>query len=345
MIRLKRTKIATAALGLFAIAAFGVGVNNSSRSNAAEDRWVANDPVVAAAAPSQAQPKSAGNVTEVTGLDKAAEKLSVAGAHAATNSESFEVTSDSRVFRLGGPDSEHFIVTPAFMKVVEASIAQGDTGETLASFGAEIDVARLKDAKTRSLNGRAMLASTYWQIDTAGCLPYLYINEVRMDACVRQEKLMNDGVSNQDYWAMHSWGTVYTTNNRKATQAWVQLQRSGTSSAFTMMDKQPGSSSSGNCQSIQLGLNVGSGYGISYSTTYNRCDTWNPFYFGNPTTPYFKNMWSGDVRNGGSRQVAASMAVYTAEWAYPVWYLTWGFTGCVVQVFNPDNCNSGSTGG
>lgn len=295
-------------------------------------------------APPVARPATS-PILEITGSAMAAEKVDVARAHAQLNTDSFSVTDESRVFQIGGPESSHFIVAPAFFRVIDAKVTMASDEPNLVAFGAEVDIARLKDAKTRLANGRALMSTTYWQIDTAGCLPYIYVNQVKMDACVRQEKLMNDGVPTQDYWAMHAWGTVYTVGGRKATNAWVQIQKSGTSAPFTMMDKQPGSSQSGSCQSVTLSVSAGSGFALSVSSTYSRCETWNPYYYGTPTNPYFKNTWSGDVRNGGSRQAAVSMSAYTAEWAYPVWYLTWGFTGCVIQQFWPDDCASTSGGG
>ena len=165
------------ALGSMTVAAVsavflvGGGPNGHTESTAASQMTFQQS----TGAPPIARPANS-PILEITGSAMAAEKVEVARAHAQLNADSFSVTDESRVFQIGGPESSHFIVAPAFFRVIDAKVTMASDEPNLVAFGAEVDIARLKDAKTRLANGRALMSTTYWQIDTAGCLPYIYVN-------------------------------------------------------------------------------------------------------------------------------------------------------------------------
>lgn len=341
-----RVVLAAGLLMLASAAAIGVAVvpgpefpRPGRDASHPESLMVARDPWTNEPARETKDPR----ILEITGTALADEKLHLVREHraAAPPPTDSHKAPGTRVFQIGGPQSEHFVVTPSFVSLARAEEEFLPDGSKRFEYGAVLDGRAAKLARDVSAtNGRAVTSVGYWQMDTVGCLDAVFAHSVQMDACFQQYELMNDGVPSMDYWAAHAYGNLQTQSGKKATSAWVTLTKSAYSSAFTMYDRKPTSSSTGNCTSITLSVGVGGSFPASVSQSYDRCETWTPLYQGTASDPLLRNTWSGDARDGASRQTAVAMTVTTAESAYPVWYMTWGFVGCTINILWPDSCST-----
>jgi len=177
-------------------------------------------------------------------------------------------------------------------------------------------------ASSEPLGKMETQASSDWPIRSSNCFTRKSKTYGYMDACYQLR--WHDGGSTNDYFALHAFGTVWVTSGHQVNSAYVQSKPAGGSST-KWVEWDPGGTvnPSGACDSVTLGI----GTPVSLTFSHSVCDTWN--IAKGTTSGDFRTTWtrSGAFAAPQSRQVAFLLDMKGAENAYPVFLISWDFSG------------------
>ena len=146
-----------------------------------------------------------------------------------------------------------------------------------------------------------------------------------MAPCFYVSKLMNDGSSTRDYFALRQKASLGTERFGSVNwDGWVASVRKSGSTTQYWEDWDPGSEMRGSCSSVTLSVSVKL---VTIGIGANLCERWEPGLY--PDAGHFRNKWNCDCILGVAslRQVASNIAVSTAQGRYPTWTISAGFTG------------------
>ena len=170
-----------------------------------------------------------------------------------------------------------------------------------------------------------MAAAAYWSQYDSGCFAWLRQGGSYMAPCYYVSKLMNDGNSKRDYFALRQRASLGTQKAGSGNyDGWLMSKRTAGSATQYWADWEPGAEIRGNCGSVNLAV-MAKGVTIGISAT--ACDRWEPTLWEAPG--HFRNKWNCDCFVGvsGMRQVASNIAVAVPQGRYPSWTISAGFLG------------------
>jgi hypothetical protein len=168
-------------------------------------------------------------------------------------------------------------------------------------------------------------AAAYWSQYDSGCFAWLKNGGSYMAPCYYVSKLINDGSSTRDYFALRQRASIGTQKTGSGNyDGWIMSTRTSGSPSQAWIDWEPGAEVRGNCGTLELSV-AAKGVAIGISAT--ACERWDPTLW--EAAGHFRNKWNCDCFVGvsGMRQVASNIAVSVAQGKYPSWTLTAGFKG------------------
>ena len=241
------------------------------------------------------------------------------------------VVAELRAYDVGSGD---VLVVPRWLRpdtVRSRSVTRGDRLATEAEASVVAGLLGGRAPRSATLDGQlagaggSLAAAPYWSQYESGCFAWLRNGGSYMAPCYYISKLINDGSSTRDYFALRQRASIGTERWGSGNyDGWLLSQRpSGTATQY-WEEWEPAGELHGNCGSVNLSVMV---KGVTLGISSTACERWEPTLW--PDAGHFRNKWNCDCWIGvaGMRQVASNIAVSTPQGKWPRWTLWAGFTG------------------
>jgi hypothetical protein len=181
------------------------------------------------------------------------------------------------------------------------------------------------DGQVASADGAAVAAAPYWSQYESGCFAWMRNGGSYLAPCYYISKLINDGSSTRDYFALRQKASIGTDRWGSGNyDGWLMSARTSGSTTQYWEEWEPAGELHGNCGTVNLSVMV---KGVTLGISSTACERWEPTLW--PDAGHFRNKWNCDCWIGvaGMRQVASNIAVSVAQGKWPRWTLWAGFTG------------------
>jgi len=164
------------------------------------------------------------------------------------------------------------------------------------------------------------LAAPYWQLQYNGCFARWYVDSAYVDACYKVYKLINDGVSNKDYWTLQHWA-VATETAWGLRSTWINSARNG-GSTQSWADWGPRVDYNSNCTTRTVGVS----YILVLTSQYVQCEIWDATR--GAAAGSMKQEWRCDcwpwMGSGTQRALAYAVEVSVPQGGSAAWTLGMG---------------------
>jgi hypothetical protein len=226
--------------------------------------------------------------------------------------------SDVKVYNMGTPTSPVTLVIPKQLIFKEMSIVTNPDGTiktavktemlanqfpSIASNPSDTDIAPQQSRET-------------YELAVGGCADTIQGQNGYMTQCYRIYKVVNEIDAGRDYFLLDHYATATPTNNRYLRRVRIEASQNTGSPAMGLVDWNPRSPISGNCEQVDFGISMG---GASIGIPRKVCENWVPTQFSGAhiAVEWTPTFWTNVFE---ARDIGLTELISVEQEKFPSWF-------------------------